>query len=362
MPGTFGGWALGNPIRVREEEEHAADDKVGEIGEAYYSWTGSFNPFAWTKNWKEFQRLAYRRAWQSGVTGFIAFDIANFYDSINVDLLERKLRATVSTEKGTVIDLLFVLLTSWHRRFQGYGPKTIGLPQDEFGDCSRLLANFYLQEDDAVMHKVCGDVGGVFLRYADDQLVMTKDAAECERILFEASVESHKIGLNVNSGKVIAFQNREHFNYYWSFDIMGNLNDKHDRESVNASAKLFVARLEAEKKGLDTREWRKAMVLRRFATIGVNKISEPIRAMIVDELIAPDAVARSSSWLLNRLVADLKESERKRLQETVDNLIPTIAFNSFYLNLQKCPGLVMEERRKCLIAQRLRELSYDSTS
>ncbi len=43
------------------------------------------------------------------------------------------------------------------------------------GDCSRILANFYLQDYDAYMKVECDGQAASYLRYADDQIMMAND-------------------------------------------------------------------------------------------------------------------------------------------------------------------------------------------
>jgi hypothetical protein len=214
IEGTFGGWRLGNPIRQKEDVE---------IPSGAYVPTLSYNRAQWGKNWQEFQKRAFEYSYLDDFDYFLKFDIANFHDTINLHLLEDKIRLVTQRDYRATIDLLFSFLGSWNRKFEGYTTKTVGLPQDEISDCSRILANFYLQDYDAVIHKLCANAGARYLRYADDQIIFCNSAHVANSLLIEACKELFKINLSVNSGKVDRFETREHFDEYWAFEMFGLL-------------------------------------------------------------------------------------------------------------------------------------------
>jgi hypothetical protein len=135
-------------------------------------------------------------------------------------------------------------LHGWNKRLEGYNNKTIGIPQDEIGDISRILANFYLQDYDFQMKKICDSLGAKFIRFADDQIIYTKSKEDARSILFEASRQLFRINLNLNSSKVREFDSRELFNKYWAFDIFDLLKDKEDATKINEAIMLFLTRRE----------------------------------------------------------------------------------------------------------------------
>jgi hypothetical protein len=157
VSGTFGGWTLGNPLRESEQSETAERGPV--IGEGDYEPTLSVNKYAWRKNWTEFQSRAFDAMQQSDCDLIVMFDLANFYDSINHSILFRDLRAVCHDAKAEILDLLQHFLSHTLRPFSRFVPRSVGLPQDEVGDCSRILANFYLQRYDQRMAKFCNQGG-----------------------------------------------------------------------------------------------------------------------------------------------------------------------------------------------------------
>jgi hypothetical protein len=166
VSGTYGGWTMGNPVRVLEEAERAPrlesgkpEDDTTTVFEGYYV-TSSLDPQRWVENFREYQGRAREWSRPEHLQFFLKFDIANFFDAINLDILERKIRAAVPLAEYETVDLLFVFLRNWNREFEGYGTKTVGIPQNDAGDCSRMLANFYLLNYDDFMAKHCEQATG----------------------------------------------------------------------------------------------------------------------------------------------------------------------------------------------------------
>lgn len=120
-------------------------------------------------------------------------------------------------------------MCNWNKTFEGYSYKLVGVPQDTIGDCSRISANFYLQDYDESMKELCDTSNAKYLRYADDQIIYSNNKMTGRQILFEASKCLFKIGLDINSGKVVEFDSREQFNQYWAFEIFELLDDKKNK-------------------------------------------------------------------------------------------------------------------------------------
>ena len=146
VEGTFGGRTLGNPIRLKEDEE---------IIELDYVPFNTINELSWAEEWRSFQGIARKYNNTGNYSYYINLDIANFYDTVNLAILERKIRHVIPKNKQDVVTLLIHFLQNWNKRIEGYNIKTVGLPQDEIGDCSRILANFYLQDYDSAIKAIC---------------------------------------------------------------------------------------------------------------------------------------------------------------------------------------------------------------
>lgn len=169
--------------------------------------------------WSDYQNLAQALS-NANYNYYIHIDIAHFYDDINFDILEKHVR-DVST-KGEVIDLLFYFLRNSDKRDLGYFANNTGVPQEEVGEMSRLLANFYLHEFDVRINtqieKVLGNNEFIFTRYADDMwIAFNGEELEAERITQTVSAELLKLKLHINEKK-INFYSKETFDEHWHFE------------------------------------------------------------------------------------------------------------------------------------------------
>lgn len=321
VDGTFGGWSLGNPIRKREEEE------LDELTPPSPIPQNSYNSFGWSQNWKEFQKRAYLYSKNPNHCFFLKFDIANFYDTINLSLLENKIRLCTTSKDAFVIDLLFHFLKNWNRRFETYSQKSVGIPQDEVGDCSRILANFYLQDYDAFIKTECDRYGASYLRYSDDQIIMANSEEIAYEILFEASKELFKINLNINSSKVEPFYSRNKFYKYWAFEIFELLDDSKNIDKVNQGIELYF-------KWLDNKVcFRHDSVLRRIVSVGLSIVKPHLKYRLMSALYEPKFLIAQDYWLLNKVAQCLPD--RTDLFNTLDEQISKVRFSSFHYTLLK---------------------------
>jgi hypothetical protein len=195
---TFGGWSLGGKFRQQETSE--IECEITEYGRY------SFNPQAWTRAFGEFNSLLFSQLDQGNYSHVLQFDLSNFYDSVRLDTLERWIREEADSEKGWVITLLFYLLNQWNRRNTGLHPQAVGLPQDALADCSRILANYYLQKYDQFAVTTCHEASALYFRYADDQMILMNDPGKTEGLLLLLTRNLDRYGLRVNQKKVLLWQ------------------------------------------------------------------------------------------------------------------------------------------------------------
>jgi len=193
-PNTFGGWTLGGRLRQRENAD--IECELTEYGRY------SFNPRAWTHAFGEFNSLLFAQLDRGNYSHALQFDLSNFYDCVRLDTLERWIREEADSGKGWLITLLFYLLNQWNRRNTGLHPQSVGLPQDVLADCSRILANYYLQKYDRFAEKTCSSHGALYFRYADDQMILLNDPSIVERLLLLITRRLDRFGLRVNQKKV----------------------------------------------------------------------------------------------------------------------------------------------------------------
>lgn len=268
----------------------------------------------------------YSKSWNYNY--FIQFDIANFYDCINLNILEKKVRCVISNKQKWFVDLLFFFLKNQNKDFIWYNEKWVGLPQDEIGDCSRILANFYLQDYDDTLKNIADKLDVKYLRYADDQLIFSKDKKSAEQVLFEASKELHKIWLNINSSKVKIFENKDTFNTYRAFEIFDLLWDKNDIKNIERAIDIFF---DLELKWIT---FKKDSVLNRFLSCNLWEIDISKRIKLLSIFCEEKYLANASSFVLQSIYTLLSDNGMKEdfLQKLMD-LSNKVLFNSYHYNL-----------------------------
>lgn len=317
VDGTFGGWTLGNQIRLKEEQE---------IIELDYVPFNTINELSWSDEWRTFQGIARKFLGTGEYNYFINLDIANFYDTINLAILERKIRHAVPQSKQEVVTLLFHFLHNWNKRIEGYNTKTVGIPQDEIGDCSRILANFYLQDYDLMIRSICEKYGSQFIRFADDQIIYTHDKFCARQILFEASRELFRLNLNLNSSKVKEFENRGEFELYWAFNIFDLFSDKDNQENINQGVKIYFELIDSGAR------FRDGSVLKRILSMNFDLLETELRHRLISSFYDNDFLATLGIWHFRRIrVAVANDDE---FFKTLDGLIESSLFNSFLFQLR----------------------------
>jgi hypothetical protein len=192
---TFGGWSLGGKMRKMEDLDVEFDNGFST---ARYS----FNPRAWMAAFGEFNSLLFAQLDTKAYSHVLQFDLSNFYDCVRLDILERWIREEADASKGWIIALLFYFLNQWNRKNTGLHPQAVGIPQDALADCSRILANFYLQKYDKFAAQVCAKADALYFRYADDQMLLLKGTEHAERLMLLLTRHLDRFGLRVNQKKV----------------------------------------------------------------------------------------------------------------------------------------------------------------
>ena len=195
---TFGGWTLGG--KLREQENSDIECELTEYGRY------SFNPHAWVEAFGQWNSLLFSQLDARNYSHVLQFDLANFYDSVRLDILERWIREEADSKKGWIISLLFYLLNQWNRRNTGLHPQSVGLPQDVMADCSRILANYYLQKFDRFAAALCSKSGALFFRYADDSMILMNEPDKRESLLLLITRKLDRYGLRVNQKKVLLWE------------------------------------------------------------------------------------------------------------------------------------------------------------
>jgi hypothetical protein len=348
---TFGGYRSGGAMRSKEEE------LFNDINAAPYSTSQfGYNKFGWVKEWGDFQKRAYQRYQENNLQYFIQLDIANFYDTINLGLLrikiENELRSqNVAESHRDELALLFSFLEAWDKKFSQVFPLKIGLPQDEVGDSSRILANFFLQEYDKAIFEYCERFRAKYLRYADDQIILAPSREIAEDILFFASKELKKIGLNINAGKVRAFQTRGEYETFWAFGIFKLLEGKPSKGKIEKAIREYFT--------LDKQKFRAESVLRRILECDMSGIDISLKMRLLAELLDSNFLSTIDDRRMKIIYSIIDtESDRRRYLEKLELLCDKVLFNSFHYNLlrAKAGGLPINFEDK--IIARINTLAF----
>lgn len=180
------------------------------------------------QEWKDYTKMALE-AYKKGFKKYIHIDIAHFYDDINLDILEKEVRNIIIDQKE-LIDLLFYFLRMSDNKDLGYSVATVGIPQEEIGEMSRVLANFYLANYDKSIVEYLDSLFGadnyLYFRYSDDMWFCI-DEDLSNNIIQKASLLLNSIKLHVNTEKIKILSNDE-FNEYWKFTEWDKVDDNKD--------------------------------------------------------------------------------------------------------------------------------------
>lgn len=210
---VFGGFRITKELKLTEDKlENLAFDPEYEC----------FAKANFRKSWSDYQVLANTLA-DGQYDNYLHLDIAHFYDAIPLNVLEKQVRS-VTNGNEKIVDLLFYLLKNIKESSSNlYIENQVGIPQEEIGEMSRLLANFYLHTFDSEFIKelnyLFGDNKGYnyqYTRYADDLWIVFRG---CESHSYSITqIVSHllkKIGLHLNESKTLLMSEYEYRNH-WS--------------------------------------------------------------------------------------------------------------------------------------------------
>ena len=295
---TFGGWSLGGTMRKLE-------DRDVEVDSGFSSARYSFNPRAWTAAFGEFNSLLFAQLDTGDYSHVLQFDLSNFYDCVRLDILERWIREESDASKGWIIALLFYFLNQWNRRNTGLHPQAVGLPQDALADCSRILANFYLQKYDKFACQICASVNAVYFRYADDQMILLKNPDQSERLMLLLTRHLDRFGLRVNQKKIDLWVTAELQTHRCRAiqAIFAKKGDNQDKALVRKFTDAYFAIPEKELKNT----WNGGLpLLNRLLWAGIDTLPNSLFEKLLIRYTAKDYLLRADFDKLGR-VAVLNE-------------------------------------------------------
>lgn len=325
--GTFGGWVLGNNFRSMEDAELHTNDYGDDIE---YGSPYALQPGQFTKYWGEFNDIIKNTLRSNDASRILELDIANFYDSIHLDILENLIRSSTSKEQEPIVNLLLYFLLSTGRLTQTYRPQTVGIPQELQGDCSRILANYYLQDFDSTMHKLCVRHDVKYVRYADDQVYIFNNNSSItpEKVSHEASIALRKLGLNINSSKAKLWEEQHNFELSRGYAIF-NLLDESISSPSSQTAQTANAMCLSLKESVDNNTLSTKAAIGTAKTlikIGVNKLHNNNLDFILNNIVYPH-IDNLRSYNLKALYMNLDGSRKSELLRQLENRVHTSPCN-----------------------------------
>lgn len=310
-PNTFGGWTLGGQLRKEEESEIEIECDSTDYGRY------SFNPRAWTRVFGEFNSLLFSQLESGRYSHVLQFDLSNFYDSVRLDMLERWIREESDSTKGEIITLLFYLLNHWNRKNTMMHPQSVGLPQDALADCSRILANYYLQKYDSFAENVCSQVGGIYFRYADDQMILLNDPGKIDGLLLLLTRNLDRYGLRVNQKKVDIWHTSELIEHRCR-KIQSIFTEKDDNKNP-VLVKEFVEEYLKIKKLHLQKMWNSGTpLLNRLLWANIKSLSPKLFNSIVERFITEEFILLSDHKKMSRIF--YLNGKRKKPIDFIDHL------------------------------------------
>lgn len=243
---TFGAYRVLSTAKKKEGKQREYDFiDIDEVSVGKYTVS-----YSWYPGWGEFNETVKNYFDKNkSKKVFVKTDIANFYDNIDLRLLENKVRSCLDNDKLSAVNLLFRLLQGVNSYAYKYNYQGKGIPQDETSDCSRLLANYFLYDFDSEFNSICKKLNSTYVRYCDDIIVMCDDVQSAEKIVHTIADLLNKSGLSLNSSKTKVFKSRSAFDKYWLFEEHAQLSEmvkKLKQQKIYDKAQKLV--LESSKK------------------------------------------------------------------------------------------------------------------
>ena len=347
VEGTYGGYSLNGELRKQEEDELDSSNNIfiiSNVSEDVY------NPSSWKKAWGDFQTKAHTYSSSSKYEKFILLDVANFYDSIDLTKLEQKIRSSIPKDLSEIVDLLFFFLKFWNKKVNKYGMQNIGLPQDEFGECSRILANFYLQDYDESMSEYCTSQNAKYFRYADDQIIMLTAEGSIYNSIFQASKKLAQERLSLNSGKVKSFISNEEFNSYYAFDIHQLI----DKDNFNVAVDKYISRNKQSFRWVPVLK-RIVQELKKNKSITLNALN---KAHIMTDLLNESFLCDCKSYFLTSIYEILPEEKKPNYLQQLESLARKVPFNIFHYRLLKAKSKKLPINFDNLLKERIKETAF----
>lgn len=334
---TFWGWSLGWLIRDCENREiteqealvHEMEDEMMNQYDVSVS-EYSFNPQAWSKAYWDFNAKLKATIETNSYSHCVEFDIANFYDCINLNLLEIWIRELWDESESEAISLLFHFLWYWNRNNNFYNKNTVWLPQDALADCSRILANFYLQKYDQYISEKCWD-NFAYFRYADDQFIFWNSKEALEWIIFQASKCLNKYGLSINPKKITFWETAALFQSrsFELFDLVSgeNINDENIKRFVSECVNLY------KDNARENLKWKWISLLNKAILLDLNSVQISDRLYLKWLFLDWEFLQQAKPYQLEKLYKLLSDEEKTEFITNLHNFCRDYRYNQFHYSM-----------------------------
>lgn len=338
---TFGGWTLGGLLRKSEDDEMEKrkkhfirqEDFIAELHGISVS-EYSFNPAAWARAYGDLNSKLYATSKATNYKYVAELDIANYYDSIRLDILEMRIRELVNEEQADIVSLLFHFLNYWNRNTNLYNKQTVGIPQDAMGDCSRILANFYLQPYDKIVFDLCKQNKCKYMRYADDQFLFSEDKNKLHILIFKVSKTLNSLGLSVNQKKVKVSTTEDLINYrsFKIFDLLKKDEDKKDKNKVEQFVDYYLELLDnsglSNIKDNGTPLLNRALFCPAIRGIDISKRTKLMSCYLDDEYLK-----NARAIHLEKIYKLIHKSDKQEFIKKLNSLSGKLIHNAFHYEL-----------------------------
>lgn len=327
---TYGGWSLDGRFRKSE------NDSDSTAVESDDSLTPGLNPAAFALVYGEYNSQIKRELESCpDDVKIIEIDIANFYDTIRVDILENKIRSATTKSQSKIVDMLFYFLANSSKLIYSYKPQSTGIPQDKVGDCSRILANFYLQDYDKHVSNYAKKHNIKYLRFADDQLLICPSNINTDVVCREISKLLYQIGLNINQKKVRIW-NKENLKEYRCIDLFSIIDTRFEMkdQTEEVCQKFAQKTLELIKKDKDRRtkfeiKSHGLPLIKKMLSLNINKISPELRKEYLNLVYKDNYLQYFTDYNLTKLYKSLNENEKTDFLKNLNEIVNVSVHASF---------------------------------
>jgi len=257
-----------------------------------YEMQNSIDPTKWFTQYRRFIDFIRDTLAQTPDHFLVATtDIANFYDSINIDKLAEKIPLRLAerhapTQAFANADLLINYLRYWDRTVNGYRASSKGIPQEVISDASRSIANFYLQRFDDSFKTYCEENDLLYTRFADDLVIFGKSRKQLELSIHQASRTLVQDGLHLSAPKTKIYSKSE-YSHYRALPVLDAI------ESAN-SFKIAGALKAVANSMDDGKPVRSDTILKRLLTVvdkAEIKLTSSVKEFIFSQTKTPEQIS-----------------------------------------------------------------------